>query len=193
MERMSIAMKSYIDSVTAEMKNGKAAFLVIVFTIARLIYGFGWLTSGLHKLTWLSDGNIHSAGVITKLVANIAGPEVTRFDPLYINKAFAWIANTFFLGMPGVTDTLVVLFEITIGISMILGFRIFWFAFIAMFMNTQFMASGSFNNFGYIWTNLAMLKFSKYAELIGIDGFLRARKGMNLLPNSVNHKLLNNV
>ncbi|UWG96601.1 DoxX family protein [Dehalobacter sp. DCM] len=186
---MSITMNRYIDSVTAEMKNAKAAFLVIIFTIVRLIYGFGWVTSGLHKLTWFSDGNINSAGVITRFVANIAGPEVTRFDPLYINKAFAWIANTFFLGMPGVTDTLVVILEITIGISMILGFRIFWFAFIAMFMNTQFIASGSFNNFGYIWTNLAMMKFSKYAELIGIDGFLRAGKGKNLLTNSVKQKL----
>lgn len=186
-------MNSYFDSVKAEMKNGKAAILVIIFTIIRLIYGYGWVTSGLHKLTWFSDGNLNSAGLITKFIANIAGPEVTRFDPLYINKAFAWIADTIFLGMPGLTDAIVVIFEIAIGLSMILGFRIFWFALIAMFMNTQFMASGSFNNFGYIWTNLAMLKFSKYAELIGVDGFLRARKGKRLLPPSVNRNLVDNA
>lgn len=84
--------------------------------------------------------------------------------------------------MPRITDGLVVILEISVGITMILGLRIFWTALIAMFMNVQFLAGGSFNNFGYVWTNIAMMEFAKYAELIGVDGFLRLRKSKKLLP-----------
>ena len=83
--------------------------------------------------------------------------------------------------MPGVTDALVVTFELLVGLSMLLGFRIFWFALIAMFMNLQFLAGGSFNNFGYIWTNLAFLKFAQYAELLGVDGFLKYKQNKKLI------------
>lgn len=174
-------MTGYFDAVKAQFKDWKTATLVIVFTVARLIYGFGWFESGLGKLAWFSDGKLNSAGKIQTLVTNIAGEKVTRFDPLYINKGFAWIADNIFLGMPGLTDTLVVTLEIAVGLGMILGFRIFWAALVAMFMNVQFLAGGSFNNFGYVWTNLAMLKFAKYAELIGLDGYLSFKKNKKLL------------
>lgn len=174
-------MTSYFSAVKAELKDWKVSLLVLVFTVARLIYGFAWIQSGMHKIAWLSDGKLNATGKIQTLVTNIAGPKVTSFDPLYINKFFGWVADTIFLGMPAVTDVLVVVFEITVGLLMILGFRVFWGALIAMFMNLQFLAGGSFNNFGYIWTNLAMLKFAKYAELIGLDGFLRFRKREKLL------------
>ena len=169
-------MTSYIDAVKEQLKDRKVAFLVIIFTVARVIYGWSWFAAGLHKLAWFSDGKLNSAGKIGTLITNIAGPKVTSFDPLYINKAFAWVAQNVFLSMPGVTDTLVVILEILVGVSMLLGFRIFWFALIAMFMNVQFLAGGSFNNFGYIWTNLAFLKFAQYAELLGVDGFLKYKK-----------------
>lgn len=168
-------MATYSQSVKDQLKDPKTAILALIFTVARLIYGWAWVESGLHKLTWFTDGKLNSAAKISSLVTNIAGEKVTSFDPLYINKGFAWIAQHIFLGMPGVTDTLVVIFEISVGVCMILGFRIFWTALVAMFMNLQFLAGGSFNNFGYIWTNLAMLKFAKYAELLGIDGFLKYR------------------
>lgn len=173
-------MNSYIESVKAEFKSGKTALLVILFTLVRVIYGYGWFTAGLHKLAWLSDGKLNSAGLIGKMINNVAGPEVTKFDPLYINKFFGWVADTIFLGMPGVTDTLVVIFEIGVGLFMILGFKVFWTALLALFMNTQFFAAGSFNNFGYVWTNIALMQFAKYAEVLGVDGFLKARKGKSL-------------
>lgn len=166
-------MVAYLAALKAELKDWKTAVLVLIFTVARVIYGWAWLTSGLGKLAWFSDGQINSAGKIQALIMNLAGPEVTRFDPLSVNKGFAWIAQNVFLGMPGLTDSLVVIMEIGVGLLMLLGFRVFWAALAGMFLNTQFMAGGSFNNFGYIWTNLAMLKFAKYAELIGLDGFLR--------------------
>ncbi|HBW38111.1 DoxX family membrane protein [Desulfosporosinus sp. BICA1-9] len=177
-------MAAYFNEVKAQLKDGKVAFLVIIFTLARLIYGWAWIESGLHKIAWFSDGKLNSAEKIGSLITNIAGEKVTRFDPLNINEAFAWIAQNVFLSMPGVTDTLVVILEILVGVFMILGFRIFWSALIAMFMNLQFLAGGSFNNFGYIWTNLAMLKFARYAELLGVDGFLRYRQNKNLLEQA---------
>ncbi len=176
-------MNAYFEAVKVELKNWKIAVLVIVFTVARVIYGWAWFEAGIEKLGWFSDGKLNSAAKIGTFITNIAGEKVTKFDPLYINKAWAWVADNVFLGMPGLTDSLVVIFEILVGISMILGFRIFWSALIAMFMNLQFLAGGSFNNFGYIWTNLAMLKFAKFAELIGVDGFLRFKKSKKLLKS----------
>jgi|SRR5680860_55508 len=173
-------MTAYIDKVKEEFKDWKVATLVIIFTVARLIYGWAWFEAGLHKLAWFSDGKLNATGLIGKMITNLTGPKVTHFDPLYINKAFAWIAQNVFQGMPGVTDVLVVIFEIAVGVLMILGFRIFWVALVAMFMNLQFIAAGSANNFGYIWTNLAFLKFAKHAELLGLSGFLKFRKGNNL-------------
>lgn len=172
-------MNSYLQAVKMQLKDWKVAAIVLVFTVARIIYGWAWVKSGWGKLAWLSDGNLNSAGKIEAVVNNLAGPEVTRFDPLYLNKVFALIADNIFLGMPTVTDFLVVVFEIAIGLSMIFGFGIFWSALVAMFMNTQFMAGGSFNNFGYIWTNVGMMSFAKYAELIGLSGYLRFKKRSN--------------
>jgi thiosulfate dehydrogenase [quinone] large subunit len=168
-------MHTYLSEVKNRLQDWRIAALVIIFTIARVIYGWAWLKSGLGKLAWLSDGTINSAGKIQTMVTNLAGPEVARFDPLMINKTFAWIAQHVFLGMPGVTDALVVVLEITIGLTMILGFGIFWSALAALFMNTQFFAGGSFNNFGYIWTNLAAMSFAKHAELLGLSGYLKFR------------------
>lgn len=179
-------MNSYFEAVSAKMKDWKVAVLVIVFTVARIIYGWAWVESGLHKLEWFTNGKPDSAGLIGKMVANIAGENVTRFDPLYLNKLFAGIAQNIFLGMPGLTDALVVIFEIGVGVLMILGFRVFWAALIAFFLNIQFIAAGSFNNFGYIWTNLAFMKVAPYAELLGVDGFLRFRKGKDVLNQGTN-------
>lgn len=169
-------MNFYLEAVKNQLKDWRLAAIVLIFTAARVIYGWRWLKSGWGKLGWLSDGQHNTVGRVEAVVNNLAGPEVTSFDPLYINKGFALIADNIFLSMPAVTDFLVVVIEISIGLTMIFGFGIFWFALIAMFMNTQFMASGSFNNFGYIWTNVGMMAFAKYAELIGLSGYLRFRK-----------------
>jgi len=174
-------MNSYINQVKEAFKNWKTALLVLIFTVARIIYGFAWLKSGWGKLVWFSDGKLNSAGKIGALIKNLAGPEVKSFDPLLINKAWAWVASNIFLGLPEATDALVVIFEILVGVLMILGFRIFWAAIIAMFMNVQFLAGASFNNFGYIWTNIAMMQFHKYAELLGIGGFISSRKNQKLV------------
>ena len=174
-------MKTYFEAVNEEFKDWKTALPAVIFTIIRLIYGWGWLTGGIEKLAWFTNGKLNSAGKIGTLITNIAGPKVTKFDPLYINKLWAWIAQTFFLSMPRLTDYLVVVCEIAIGVFMILGFKVFWFALIAMFMNLQFMGAASFNNFGYIWTNLILFKFAKHAELLGVSGYLKYRKSNNTL------------
>lgn len=174
-------MNSYLEAIKNQLKDWRLAAMLLIFTAARLIYGWRWLKSGWGKLGWLSDGQLNSAGRIEAVVNNLAGPQVTSFDPLYINKGFALVAENIFLKIPAVTDFLVVVIEISIGLTMIFGFGIFWFALIAMFMNTQFMASGSFNNFGFIWTNLGMMAFAQYAELIGLSGYLRFRKSSGKL------------
>ncbi|ATW23622.1 DoxX family membrane protein [Candidatus Formimonas warabiya] len=169
-------MAAYVQAVKTELKDWKVSVLVLILTVGRIIYGWSWLKSGWGKLAWFSDGTLNSAEKIHTLVNNIAGPDVTRFDPFSINQGFAWIAQHVFLGMPALTDVLVVVFEIGVGLCLILGVRVFWAALIGTFMNMQFIAGGSFNNFGYIWTNLALMKFAKYAEMIGLEGLLRFKK-----------------
>ena len=174
-------MKEYFNSLIAVLKDWKKAIPVIILTVARIIYGLAWVKSGIGKIPWFSDGKLNSLSRLETVATNLAGPEVTRFDPLLINKAFAWIVTNVFAGMPGLTDGLVVIFEILVGVTMIIGFKIFYSALLATFMNLQFFASGSFNNFGYVWTNLIFMKFAKYAEVIGLDGILRVRKGKELV------------
>jgi thiosulfate dehydrogenase [quinone] large subunit len=175
-------MSTYTQAVSEEFKKGWwKSILVVIFTIARLIFGWAWLTAGWEKLSWLSGGKFYAGKEIQGMIANIAGPKVTRFDPLGINQLFAWIAKNIFYTMGGLTDALVVICEIVIGVFIIIGFRVFWSALIAFFLNLQYIAAGSYNNFGYIWADLAFLKFDKYAELIGLDGYLRYKRGKDLL------------
>jgi thiosulfate dehydrogenase (quinone) large subunit len=173
---------SYIEKLKDEFRNPITALLVLAFTVARVIYGWAWVQSGLGKLAWISNNKPDAAGKIATMIKNIAGPEVTRFDPLYINKLWGWFAQNVVLSLPELTDTLVVLIEIGAGILIILGLRVFWAALIMTFMNLQFFAGGSFNNFGYIWTNLLLMGFNKHAELIGLDGLLRSRRHNRLIP-----------
>lgn len=172
---------SYSEKVKDELRNPITAILVLIFTVVRVIYGWGWVHSGWGKLAWITNNKPDAAGKIGTMIKNIAGPEVTRFDPLYINKIWGWIAQNVFLSLPQLTDTLVVVFEIGAGLLILLGFRVFWAALIMTFMNLQFFAGGSFNNFGYIWTNLLLMGFNKHAELIGLDGLLRSRKNDGLI------------
>ena len=168
---------SYIEGISAEFKKDwKASVLTIIFTVARIIYGWSWFMAGYEKLAWLTNGKLNSAKLIQGLITNIAGPKVTRFDPFDINRLFGWLGHNIFIPMGRLTDILVVILELVIGLLFIFGFRVFWSALIAMFLNLQYIAAGSFNNFGYIWANLAFLGFAKYAELIGIDGYLRYKR-----------------
>lgn len=181
-------MTPYFVAVKAQFKDWKVAILVVMLTLARVLYGYAWVEAGLRKLEWFSDGKLNSAGTIETMITNIAGPKVQSCDPFCINKTWAWVAQNIFLSMPELTDTLVIIFEISVGVLMILGFKIFWASLLAMFMNIQFFASGSFNNFGYIWTNLAVIKFAQYSELLGLDGFLRFKKGKNIIQTANKYK-----
>jgi len=174
---------TYSEALSKVFKDWKKAIVVVVLTVARIIYGWSWFNAGLGKLNegWLSDGKSNAAGLINKMVTNLVGPKVHGLDPLHLNKLYAWIVQNVILSLPALTDFFVVIFEILVGVVIILGFRVFWGALVAMFLNVQFMAAGSGNNFGYIWTNLIFMKWSKYVDAIGIDGFLRSKKGKELL------------
>lgn len=176
-------MSDYISYVKEQLKDWKVAVLTLVFTVARIIFGLAWFEGGSHKIAWLSDDKLNSVGLIKGMVANL-GP-VAKNDPLGINNFYGWVANTFFVNMmPSVTDIMVVVAEFGLGIVFILGFKVFWGALVSVFLNLQFIAAGSFNNFGYIWTDLAFLKFAKYAELIGVSGYLDFKKNKGLQGKS---------
>ncbi len=176
-------MGEYVNSVTAELKKSWwNTIVVIVFTIARLIFGWAWFFAGWDKMTvehWLSDGKFNSGGLIQGMVASIQhshGP-----DPLHINNLLVWLANNIFLHMGGLVDFLVVALEILIGLFIFFGFGFVWTIAVAIFLNLQYIAAGSANNFGYLVTDIIWLRFPSYASLIGVDGYIRFKKGQNLL------------
>lgn len=176
-------MSSYLKSLRTEFKDVKKSVLIIIFTVLRLIYGLSWLKGGIEKLPWLTNGKNNSAGLIAVVVKNLQkshGP-----DPLHLNDLLIWAAQHVFLATPHITDIMVVFSEIAVGLVIILGFKIIWIALLAMFLNTQYMASGSANNFGYIWTNLGLMGFAKYAEAIGISGYLKVREGKELIGDKI--------
>lgn len=151
---------------------------IIVLTIARIYYGWSWLSSGIGKLAWLSDGKLNSAGYIGRMVENMA---TDYGDPFKLGRIMSVIADKVFLNLPGLTDFLVVFFEFVIGIMLIIGLKLFWAILLAMFLNLQFFAAGSTNNFGYVITNLVIWRWTKLFDAIGVDGFLRHKKGDDLL------------
>jgi len=175
-------MFNYFRALGALFQDWKKAVGVLFFTIVRLVFGWSWLSAGWEKLGWIAAVSTppgqaaqpsNSAGLIQVMIDHLAGANVKHFDPLYINKLFAWIAQNIFLSIPRGTDFLVIGFELGVGILIILGFRVFWAALAAVFLNLQFFAAGSFNNFGYLWTDLALLKWAEISETIGIDGYRR--------------------
>ena len=172
-------MNSYTEAVKTEFKDWKKALLLIIFTVARIIYGWAWVSAGWEKATsgWFNFQGGHSAKLIAGMAANMLPPKAHGFDPLYINKLWSWVAIHIFNGMPAVTDFIVPICEIAVGVGMIIGFRLLWVALLGLFLNVQFITSGSANNFGYIWTDIIVMNFAKYFELIGVSGYLSFKKG----------------
>lgn len=173
----------YIETVGAELrKSWWNTVVVIVFTICRLLFGWAFFKAGLEKATtenWFGDGKFDAGGLIHGMVNNIQhahGP-----DPLYLNYLLVWFANHLFIPMGQLTDALVVILEMAIGLFVFFGFGVFWTMIAALFLNLQFAAAGSANNFGYLVTDIVWLKWPSYAGLIGVDGYLRFRRGQNLL------------
>lgn len=179
-------MTEYINAVKAQLKDWKVAVLTLVLTVARILFGYAWITAGFEKATtWLSDGKLNSIGLVKGMVNNLAA--AGHPDPLGITHWYGWVAKVLFVNtMPALTDVMVVIFEIGCGLFFLLGFKVFWAGLVALFMNLQFMAAGSYNNFGYIWTDLALAKFAKYAELIGVSGYFDFKKNKSAVQKSVN-------
>ncbi len=176
-------MGGYFNAVATELKKSWwNAVVVVVFTISRLIFGWDWFNAGWSKMTvehWLSDGKFNSGGLIQGMVAAIQhshGP-----DPLHLNDLLVWFSNNIFLHMGGLVDFLVVALEILIGLFIFFGFGFVWTIAVAIFLNLQYAAAGAANNFGYLVTDIIWLKFPSYASLIGVDGYIRYRKGQKLL------------
>ncbi len=165
-------MSNYIDAL--KKINSRKLVFVIIATLARLYYGYSWVMGGIGKLSWLTDGKLNSQGYISNMVTNLA---TDHGDPFKLGRLMSKIADTFFVNlMPAFTDIMVVLFELGIGIMLIIGFKLFWTILAAIFLNLQFFAAGSTNNFGYMVINLIIWQWVKYFDTIGIDGYLRSKK-----------------
>lgn len=166
-------MKTYLNYLKGELSSWKG-MLIVLMTLSRIYYGFTWLMGGMGKITWLTDGELNSQGYVGMMATNLA---TDHGDPFMFGRIMSWVADTFLVNMmPGLTDILVVVLEIVIGLFLILGLHLFWTILAAVFLNLQFFAAGSTNNFGYMVTNLAIWQWSKWFGLIGLDGYLAHRQ-----------------
>ncbi|WDL95518.1 hypothetical protein [Alicyclobacillus sp. ALC3] len=176
-------MNGYFSAVAGEFrKNGWNAFIVVVFTIARLFFGWDWFKAGWDKLTvehWLSDGKFNAGGLLKGMVASIQHSH--GMDPLHFDNLLVWAVNHIFVPMGGFLDFLVVFFEIFIGLFVFFGFGFIWSMLAALFLNLQYATAGASNNFGYLVTDIVWVTLPKYASLIGFDGYIRYRRGKQLL------------
>ena len=172
----------YLNAIGQEFKKSWwNAVVIVVFTIARLLFGWDWFSAGLEKLSWFTDGKFgqNASGLIKGMVVAIQHSHGT--DPLHLNNLLVWFANNLFLNMGGLTDFLVVAFEILIGVFFFFGFAFVPTVIAAIFLNLQYAAAGAANNFGYLVTDIVWLKFPSYASLIGVDGYIRYRRGRKLV------------
>lgn len=182
-------MGGYIQAIGEEFKKSWwNTIVVIVFTIARLIFGWDWFKAGWGKLTgseggvsWIG-GKFEAGGMIKGMVSSLQHSHGA--DPLHLNNLLIWFANNLFLKMGGLTDFLVVFFEIFIGIFCFFGFAFVWSMVAGIFLCLQYISAGAANNFGYLVTEIVWLKFYKSASLIGVDGYLRYRKQHQLLSST---------
>lgn len=178
-------MSGYVSAVAGEFKkSGWNAFIVVVFTIARVIFGWSWFKAGWDKLTtehWLSDGKFNSGGLIHGMVSSIQHSH--GMDPLHLDNVLVWVSNHIFLQMGGFLDFLVVFLEMFIGLFVFFGFGFIVAMVAALFLNLLYATAGAANNYGYLVTDIVWLTLPKYASLIGVDGFLRYRKGKMLLDH----------
>jgi|GEM_PF-650355 len=187
-------MGGYFSAVGEEFKKSWwNTIVIVVFTICRLLFGWDWFKAGWGKLTgseggvsWIG-GKFEAEGMIKGLVSGLQHSHGA--DPLHLNNLLIWCCNNLFLNMGGLTDFLVVFFELFIGIFCFFGFGMVWTMVAAIFLNLQYIAAGAANNFGYLVTDIVWLSFPKYAGLIGIDGYIRYRKGQALIgPNTAANK-----
>lgn len=173
----------YFEAIGAEFKKSWwNTVLVIIFTIARIFYGWDWFKAGLEKITqehWLSDGKFDSGGLIQGMVAGIQHSH--GMDPLHLDNLLVWFSNHIFLHLGGFLDFVVIVLEMLIGIFVFFGIGIVWTMVVALFLNLQYATAGAANNFGYLTTDIVWLRFPKCAGLIGVDGYVRHKMGKNLL------------
>jgi len=173
-------MGGYFNAIGEEFKKSWwNAVVIIVFTIARLLFGWDWFKAGVDKFSWFSDGKADSKGMIMGMVNNLVHSHGS--DPLHLNNLLIWLANNLFIPMSGLTDFLVVACETLIGIFVFFGFGFVWAILVATFLNLQYAAAGAANNFGYLVTDIVWLKWPSYASLIGVDGYIRYRRGKKLV------------
>lgn len=176
-------MNGYFNAIGEEFKKSWwNAVVAVVFTICRLFFGWDFFKAGLDKATtenWFGDGKFDAGGLIHGMVANIQHSH--GLDPLHLNSVLVWFANNIFIPCGQFTDFLVILCEMLVGIFTFFGFGIFWTMIVALFLNLQFAAAGSANNFGYLVTDIVWFRFSRIAGLIGVDGYLRYRSKKPLL------------
>lgn len=173
----------YLSAVGVELKKSWwNAVVVVVFTIGRLLFGWDFFNAGFDKATsehWFTDGKFNAGGLISGMVKNVQHSHGS--DPLHLNGLLVWFANHLFIPMGHATDVLVIFFEMAIGLFTFFGFGILWTMLAALFLNLQFATAGSANNFGYLVTDIVWFKWPSYAGLIGVDGYIRYRRGQNLL------------
>jgi NADH dehydrogenase len=127
--------------------------------ITRIALGFVWLASALDKISqgWLSAGDKLVSGATLQLI----GPNTPAF--------YAWFVENIIYSNPLLFQTLITLTELFVGITFLSGAFTFLGALAGVFMNINFMLSGT----GELYLLLAHIPMLGGAgRAFGLDHYL---------------------
>ena len=156
----------------------------IVWLLARLWLGWGWLEAGLHKIedpTWMAGGQALKSFWERALAVSAQGKPVIAFDwyrgfiqQLYDAQAWSWLAP------------IIAWSETLIGVALILGLFTGLAAFGGSLLNFSFVMAGTAS------TNMAMFAIAvllilawKNAGWIGLDRWVLPLIGTPWAPGRV--------
>lgn len=143
---------------------------------ARLYLGWQWLEAGWAKLgdaAWTgANAGTAISGFVQGALAKTAGahPDVTGWYAVFL--------KTFVLAHPVVWSHLVVWGELLVGVGLILGAFTGIAAFFGLFMNLNYLLSGTVSSNPVLFViGIALVLAWKVAGYIGLDWFILPRFG----------------
>lgn len=156
--------------------------LSVLYLLIRLYVGYQWLAAGIPKLlspTWIgSQAGVSLTKFLSQTLTKTTGahPEVMSW--------YAYLTKHIFLPMATEMSYLIVLLELVIGLSILLGLQIKKGAFLGAFLNFNFLLAGSLSlNPILLLLEIILIFGNKVSGYLGLDGFLARNSKKPLSPS----------
>jgi thiosulfate dehydrogenase [quinone] large subunit len=148
-----------------------------LWLVARVYLGYGWISSGYHKLldpVWFGD----KAGVAVTGFVNSALLKTTSAHP-DVTMWYAYFLKNYILPYADNWSYVISCGEVLVGAGLILGAFTTLSSFFGFFMNMNFLLAGTVSlNPVYLLLSILLIMARKVAGYIGLDYFI-LRTGRN--------------